>query len=166
MAPVMWIILLSVIVASLDLPAGFPTCTQVDSCSCIFENGTRLDLSPLAGKVSPRFVLSGFQFDFLYNPCNSFTFGQCENVSVCQHQKVADNFYVLGTQDSAYFIYNTDDQTVLLLYSHTDQYGFQRHTTIQLVCSIETAYDDFIYLGEHSIRTYTFRLMSQHCCAK
>nr|KAI8737049.1 cation-dependent mannose-6-phosphate receptor [Biomphalaria glabrata] len=142
------------------------TCTQLDSCSCTFGNGTLLDLSPLAFKSRPRFVLDGIQFQYLYNPCYNFTFGECENVSMCQYQNVAGNYFVLGTQDSAYFVTDTDDDhIVFLLYSHTDSYGFTRHTTVQLVCSNQTT-DDFIFLGEHTLRTYVFMLVSPHCCAK
>ncbi|KAL3855410.1 hypothetical protein ACJMK2_014621 [Sinanodonta woodiana] len=116
---------------------SFPICVHCDSCiktsacSCIFENGSYIDLSPLnsAGPY-PRFKdvreMTGGAWDS-WNPCGAFSEGGCYNVAVCRVGPILSNMYTyynLGTQDSAEFI--ADNETFAIQYAQrTDVLRFK-----------------------------------------
>ncbi|XP_033762726.1 uncharacterized protein LOC117344180 [Pecten maximus] len=121
-------------------------CQQIDSCSCQFPDGTKIDLSPLSSSDvnTPRFydvpVTPGSDDMFSWNPCADFlqpTSSTCQGVAVC-HIHLAPPiavYFNLGTTDSAAFSTNDAGQ-VELSYRHieTGTPITQRSAHIALLC--------------------------------
>ncbi|CAL1545105.1 unnamed protein product [Lymnaea stagnalis] len=137
------------------------TCYIIHSCACSFGNGSVLDLSALVG--NPRFTLDDPQVEYAYNPCTDFSMGECTNVSACQYLRYEDTYHILGDQESAAFVFDTDNEMVILTYYKQDTYGKIRTANIQLHCTTDMT-DSFIYLGQHKQLYFKFRLSSRHCC--
>ncbi|KAK3611778.1 hypothetical protein CHS0354_014129 [Potamilus streckersoni] len=84
-----WIAKMSVFSAMLGFLPIFvhcDSCIKTSSCSCVCENGSYIDLSPLnSGGLYPRFKdvieVTGGAWDS-WNPCGMFSEGSCYNVAV------------------------------------------------------------------------------------
>ncbi|XP_077978999.1 uncharacterized protein LOC144434422 [Glandiceps talaboti] len=144
-------------------------CVKINSCSCMFDDGRVIDLTPLAGSGSPTFFqLPGpEQFLYSYNPCNDFSDAakDCINVAVCQISSDRSFYYDLGDQNSA--IFSTVGDVVTITYSGTGELSPSTRTSeVKLICA--SGDDKLNVLGEtsQSSRTYDFELSSLHCCPR
>ncbi|XP_052092392.1 uncharacterized protein LOC127728833 [Mytilus californianus] len=141
---------------------GF-TCVKENSCKCRLDDGTVIDLSPLAltsGNPKYKDVPDAGAGDvFSYNPCYSFTENACNDVSVCQIRNGAG--FSAGTQDSARFQY--DEQNGLaLVYSATSDVLRTTYTYLQCEPDQEGALN---VLGEIvADGNYYLYLASKYAC--
>lgn len=152
-------------------------CQQIDSCSCQFPDGTKIDLSPLSSNDIdiPRFydvpVFPGSDDMFSWNPCADFqqpSSSTCQGVAVC-HIHLAPPiavYFNLGSSDSATFTTNDAGQ-VELSYRHVEPGTTppQRSAHIALLCD-ESEDGNLLPLFEIDPGSgqFHFELHSKHTC--
>ncbi|XP_077979003.1 cation-dependent mannose-6-phosphate receptor-like [Glandiceps talaboti] len=147
------------------------SCKKISSCSCKFDNGDIIDLTPLAhtdGTARFKDVAgTGDTYYYSYNPCHDFSdSGDCDNVAMCQKTSpgVGAKYYDLGDQNSAEFVMQGND--IILQYLGKGQFDpTPRTSKVKLVCQ-DSSVDNFIAHGEDpkGETTYTFELHSSLCC--
>ncbi|KAK7109053.1 uncharacterized protein [Littorina saxatilis] len=150
---------------SLCYSAG-ESCKKLGPCSCQSDKGT-IDLSPLKG--SPKFQdkkdAKG-AYLFSYNPCTPFDEGKgCKKVSACQISLDKKTQFPTGTQDSASFSDNGNNN-IAITYTATSGDATLRTTIVTLKCDKSGGEDKLDVDGETSPATYTMTLTSSHCCPK
>ncbi|OWF38198.1 uncharacterized protein LOC110466575 [Mizuhopecten yessoensis] len=152
-------------------------CVQVNSCSCQFSDGRKIDLSPLSSNDvnSPRFydvpVSPGSDDMFSWNPCMDFlqpSGSSCQGVAVC-HIHLAPPiavYFNLGTTETAVFSTNDAGQ-VSLSYQHieTGTPTIQRSSHIALICD-QSQEGGFVPLFESDPGSgrFQFELHSKYTC--
>ncbi|PVD29500.1 hypothetical protein C0Q70_08751 [Pomacea canaliculata] len=82
-------------------------CRKTSSCTCQTDDGSEVDLSPLAfNNGTPRYLdIADDTGLYLYswNPCTAFSEGDCQGVAVCQKISSSQLYYSLGQQSTADF---------------------------------------------------------------
>ncbi|XP_045170107.2 uncharacterized protein LOC123532653 [Mercenaria mercenaria] len=157
-----------------QVPIG--QCTKIDSCSCVYDEGTIVNLTALENTNGvPHFSnVSDSSHDlYSWNPCSPFSLGpnntDCVNVSACMVRNGLPFplYFDLGTQESAEFMVDANG-TLKLIYS-ADKGEFRRITEISLLCVTASIFDLFVATGEqeenNNTITYKLSLTSKHACA-
>ncbi|XP_077979000.1 uncharacterized protein LOC144434423 [Glandiceps talaboti] len=148
-------------------------CVKINSCSCKFDDGKVIDLTPLAGEGGkPKFYEQlgpGSEYFYSYNPCEDFSEdGDCKDVAVCQLTVDKKNYYDLGDQKSASF--STAGEIVTITYVGQGQIlpMVERTSKVRLICGSPGSADSLTIYGESGPGTtlYNFDLSSPHCCPK
>ncbi|XP_053374282.1 uncharacterized protein LOC128546902 isoform X2 [Mercenaria mercenaria] len=152
-------------------------CTKIDACSCVFDDGTIVNLQALERKDGkPNFSNASNANNteyYSWNPCTPFSYSSnnsaCENVSVCMIRKGIPNdlLYDLGNQDTAQFL--VDNNGTLKLTYTADQGDLKRVTEITLQCMKNSKFDFFLAEGEQDVTNdtaiYKLLLASKYACA-
>ncbi|ESO85227.1 hypothetical protein LOTGIDRAFT_235904 [Lottia gigantea] len=140
-------------------------CVKINSCSCRNSSGV-LDLSPLASSDSePTFKdVEGSLKSYYYswNPCTPFTEDptNCVNVSACKTNM--NEYYSLGTPDSATFV---TDETKGLMLQYSSTGIFKRHLEVILVCDPSTNSSLSVKGETHAASLHhEMTLRSKYCC--
>lgn len=148
-------------------------CTQISPCSCKYNNGIVVDLTPLSNSNNsdtPRFhdipseIIGSAKYS--WNPCNAFTEGTtCINVTLCEVIAGApDPKYVpIGKLEDGVFDHNVKDGGLQLQYSII---GEENRTAYILLFCNATEDGNFIVKGEEIAGSgkYFFELRSKHVC--
>ncbi|XP_077979001.1 uncharacterized protein LOC144434424 [Glandiceps talaboti] len=149
-------------------------CKQINSCTCQLDDGTEINLKPIAkNDGTARFLdvkgqESANSYYYSYNPCFDFTeSGDCSKVGVCQKNQDASPalYYDLGDQTSATFKQSGND--IILEYKGSGTADPTLRTSqVRLLCANAGSTDTLIAYGETYIGSviYTFDLVSTHCC--
>ncbi|KAL4222407.1 hypothetical protein ACF0H5_018446 [Mactra antiquata] len=154
------------------IPIG--QCNKNDSCSCVYDDGTIVNLRPLSGRNGvPGFSnVSDSRHDlYTWNPCEPFTFNgtDCTNVAVCMLREGIPKqlIYDIGDQDSAQFMVDANG-TLKLTYT-ADKGDYKRVAEITLQCMKKSKFDFFVAVGEQQEENdtviYKFTLASHWACA-
>lgn len=161
--------------AESQVPIGI--CTKVNSCSCVYDDGTIVNLSPLSGedgKIGFANISSGPRKDrYFWNPCTPFSLpgnNSCQNAAVCMVRQgiPKEIVYDIGDQDSAQF--KVDENGTLRLIYTADKGEFLRVAEITLQCVSATIFSFLTIEGEQDENNntvlYRMNLASQYSCAK
>lgn len=179
-----YVLTLLVVVAELFLgvtapdPIPIGQCTKKDACSCVYDDGTVVNLDPIDRKDGkPNFSNTTNEAKteyYSWNPCTPFSYNapndtECQNVAVCMIRQGIPNvlFYDLGNQDSAQFMVNSNG-TLILTYT-SDQGDYKRIAEITLQCMATSKFDFFVAEGEQEENNntviYKLLLASKYACA-
>ncbi|XP_060554170.1 uncharacterized protein LOC132715200 isoform X1 [Ruditapes philippinarum] len=141
-------------------------CEQEGVCACVFENGSRIDLSELGSNTGVPLMkdLKG-DGDYMYsfNPCFPFNEGTCLNVAGCQTSDF-DLFYAIGDASSGLLTFNISSGYLVGRYTSTDELGDSRTSYVSFICDATAETPKLEAFGETSLRTYTFAITSKHAC--
>lgn len=162
------------ILAQVPLPIG--QCTKRDACSCMYDDGTIVNLQSLDrqdGRPNFSNVSNAAQNEFYsWNPCTPFTYpsnnSACDGVAVCMIRQGIPNalIYDLGNQDTASFM--VDSNGTLKLSYTADQGDYKRVTEITLQCMGTSKFDFFVAEGEqpetNDTVLYKLLLASKYAC--
>ncbi|XP_066302023.1 uncharacterized protein [Branchiostoma lanceolatum] len=114
-----------------------PTCDKTGPCSCNMSDGSgEVDLSPLlAGNPTYKDLLATTvpdEYLYSWNPCQSFTEGQCQDVAVCQKKNDGSEYEDIGTQDSVEISSSQDPDTgeTLINFAYTSLDGESTTVTV------------------------------------
>ncbi|KAK3791354.1 hypothetical protein RRG08_012536 [Elysia crispata] len=145
------------------------SCKKINSCSCKLDDGTVIDLSPVADSGKAKFLDqwdTNYVSQYSYNPCKEFSEGSCSGVSVCQY--TGSDYYECGTQSSATFSNDPKNPNVVnIQYQSLGGDGVTRTSQVTLNC-VQSGPDSLDVLGENPTTPafYNFQLNSVHCCPK
>ncbi|KAK6166100.1 hypothetical protein SNE40_022868 [Patella caerulea] len=157
---IFWLLL--IIYVALARSIQYKTCSPRSFCSCETVDGV-IDLHPLGNKDrNPRFtgiIEPKGIFTFSWNPCYSFNEKACQNVSICQYDKIRGDSFTLGTHNS--IEYTSQDGVLLIEYSaDTD---IQRTSDIKIICD-PTVEGRLQFIAESPPTFYHFELVSRYGC--
>ncbi|XP_072029066.1 cation-dependent mannose-6-phosphate receptor-like [Amphiura filiformis] len=146
---------------------GQDTCTMLtgSTCVCAFPDGTKIDLTPLAGTNKPGFDYKepegGGDYSYAYNPCTGFSdggdLGTCSKVAACQRSKDLSHYYNIGNPSTAEFSGTGD----LISYTGGEE---GRQTDVQLICDKNTNTPKYVVEGQTGDKQYKLQVTSCHIC--
>ncbi|XP_023243277.1 uncharacterized protein LOC111641363 [Centruroides sculpturatus] len=137
-------------------------CIPITSCSCIFKNGSIIDLSSIAPanghEWSGKAKNDKDNSEYFFNPCNVFNLGGgCSQVTVCQKQ--GNGYYPLGKSDML-FEYNYTTNRLEMKYRVSE-----RLTEVTLICSDgPTKFEAYGETNPGLSLTYLMTLYSKCAC--
>ena len=138
-------------------------CTQLDQCSCRFDDGSGIvDLTGLGKHGRP--LISDVQVEhyfYSFNPCFSFDEGTCHEVAGCQLEKDSGIYIDIGAAFPITLRY--DGSNVIGSYTSSD--GL-RSTIVTYVCNLSVDDPIFIAHGEIYTAKYAFSIVSKEICPK
>ncbi|XP_066302917.1 uncharacterized protein [Branchiostoma lanceolatum] len=150
------------------------SCTKDSACSCTMSDGSGIVSLQFVENGNPTYkdqvaTIAKDEYLYSWNPCTPFTEGpagdpdSCTNMAACQISNDQQNFFGLGTHDSAQFATDTDPDTggtvVTVVYQTS---GSGRASEVLLKCT--TGATVFTVLGELQQGQYIFQLESPCCC--
>ncbi|CAF0984760.1 unnamed protein product [Adineta steineri] len=118
----------------------------------------RTDGAPMWKDVTPT---TSDNHVYSYNPCHSFTQGECKDVAVCQAFATDEKLtYSLGTQNSIKWKTTADDDTPTLIYT-----SGERTSEVKLRCLTSKEPDKLEVQGYDALKAlYTMTLSSKCVC--
>eukprot|EP00794_Sanderia_malayensis_P003558 gene3558-4062_t len=163
------LLLLIILIQSSVFVNGVAHCHPKGTCGCEMSDGSGyIDLTPLNGNV-PRF--SGIpdaniahKYTYSYNPCKSFTLGDCKDVFVCQ---VIPLTLLTEYFDAGSFLstqYNPSTKQVTFVYSSSPSSTQKRTSYIELDCDKNTETPQLEKFTEKKPRNYYSTLKSKYAC--
>ena len=167
------LLVISLLLESTDLVAGFGCIEQLSTCSCVTDmNGWTFDLS--VDTNLPSF-LSEYQYSpsyvytlYKYNPCNPVNCGDYGDAAMCRRQdndEVVD-FRSIGSLSAMYFVSSTWADQIYLVYPYIYAGALIGNTTIMLECD---PYDTYGTLSDDSYDegpyVYRFKYSTALACA-
>ncbi|XP_065843803.1 uncharacterized protein [Oscarella lobularis] len=137
-------------------------CRLLNTCFCQYDNGYRVDLTPLDGNGTPLFqkIFDGKYF-YDVNLCSNFSSQYCNDSTVCQIRDVPDRKFTFSCSqiDGAYFAQSETGLTYNMIRGKDG-----RMVRVDLHCN-ETDVGSLTALGEPTNLTYAFVLTSRYACA-
>ena len=156
------------IVSKYACPSSAPpqvNCTQLDQCSCRFDDGRGLvDLSALAKHGTPFIsaVKAGLYY-YSFNPCFSFNEGTCQGVAGCQLENNSKSDIYIEIAAAFPVDLSYDGSNIVGNYTSSDG---SRITIVTYVCDPAVDKPIAIVNGELCLRTYGFTIVSKDICPK
>ena len=154
------------IVSKYACPSSAPpqvNCTQLDQCSCRFNNGRGLvDLSAIAKHGTP--LISGVKaglYYYSFNPCFSFNEGTCQGVAGCQLENNSKSGIYIEIAAAFPVDLSYDGSNIVGNYTSSDG---SRITIVTYVCDPAVDKPIAIVNGELCIGTYGFTIVSKDIC--
>ena len=143
-------------------PTPQANCTQLDQCSCRFDDGRGLvDLTELGKHGTP--LISDEKagvFYYSFNPCFSFYEGTCQEVAGCQLENTT-GYIDIAAAFPVSLIY--DGSNIVGNYTSSDG---SRNTIVTFVCDQAIDTPITIVNGEVCLKTYGFTIVSKDICQK
>ena len=138
-------------------------CSQLDQCSCRFDDGRGIvDLTGLGKHGTPFiFDVQVEHYYYSFNPCFSFTEGTCQNVAGCQIEKNSSIYIDIAAAFPMSLSY--DGNNVVGYYTSGDG---SRNTIVTYVCNLAVDQPIVIVHGEICISKYVFTIVSKELCPK
>jgi len=121
------------------------------------------------GGWKPRFVAkgkyldTGRDYEFLFNPCADFSQSGCKDTAICQLDGESKLPFGVGKFETLEFRYINNALFASYNYSSSKQY-YNRTALVQLVCDTEEILGRFEFVEEYPLRMYNFRLYTQCAC--
>ncbi|XP_065845840.1 uncharacterized protein [Oscarella lobularis] len=148
-------------------------CRKTGTCSCAFENGSTIDLSPLQASNRsqvPRFrnVKDNGENTFDFNPCFDFTNEKCKNTTVCLIPSGVNVGINIGQSEGNQFGLtdggiNDPTPHVIITYMGVPTDNITQNSKVILQCNSDVEGHLEAY-GENLPNEYEFVLVSKHCC--
>ncbi|KAK7500823.1 hypothetical protein BaRGS_00008067 [Batillaria attramentaria] len=146
---------------------GIGGCRKLNPCRCEADDGSYVDLTPIANKdKTPRFRdvpdFTG-QYSYSWNPCFGFNEGSCNDVGWVPDASPA--YYNLGNQTSVDFEVSSERGLTMKYIGDGGLYVAFRQSYVQLVCDQDVE-ADFKAEGEPEPLSgvYYFTLRSRYAC--
>ncbi|XP_045170506.2 uncharacterized protein LOC123532950 [Mercenaria mercenaria] len=142
------------------------TCEQQGVCACVFENGSKIDLSLLGNKDGTpliKDIIAYGQYGYSFNPCYPFNEDKCINVAACQNDGIG-NVYAIGDASSANLTYFASSGILAGVYTSLGDFGKTRTSIVSFVCDPAADIPKLEVFGEGPELTYKFAITSKHAC--